>query len=334
MSVAVFVVPILILAALALGVLVYYICYKAAINRKLRAEESGAHVPMASMESVFKVVVVIGVIVMYSSLNSKLVDLRSELRNTKTELYDKIYALQYDLYEMKEAAKKEASVISETFYDFGELDTQNHTVEMKFFVIPKSYSAETDVVLNYGGESIALMNEGNGRFSGSKTYPLYDEVWDEGMISITENGVTRTEVWEEAPKGSKIFECLPQLVVARSYMGCGERKNKVSMEGELHIVSSEKNAAPFQNIKLYVKNNDEIIDEMSIDDGHISFDLSYPVEKGDRITMYVTGVDEYGYLHERNIYRWDNNEMSADISYEEVGNMYRIYTPDGRVLTQ
>ena len=52
MSVAVFVLPILILVALAIGVLVYYLCYKAAINRKLRGEESSAHVPMASMETV------------------------------------------------------------------------------------------------------------------------------------------------------------------------------------------------------------------------------------------------------------------------------------------
>ena len=33
MSVGILVLPILILAALALGVLVYYLCYKAAINR-------------------------------------------------------------------------------------------------------------------------------------------------------------------------------------------------------------------------------------------------------------------------------------------------------------
>ena len=42
MSVGVLVLPILILAALALGVLVYYICYKAAINRKLRRSVSSS----------------------------------------------------------------------------------------------------------------------------------------------------------------------------------------------------------------------------------------------------------------------------------------------------
>ena len=67
MSVAVLYLPIVILLALAIGALVYFLCYKAAINRKLRGEESGAHVPMASMETVWKVVAVIAVFVMYSS---------------------------------------------------------------------------------------------------------------------------------------------------------------------------------------------------------------------------------------------------------------------------
>lgn len=331
MSVAIFVLPILILAALALGVLVYYLCYKAVINRKLREEKSGAHVPMASMESVWKVVAVIAIVVMYCSLNSKIVSLQDELTDTKITLTDQNAEMLYELYEMREAAKKEASMIREVFYDFGEIDTKGHTVEMKFWVIPKSYSAETEVVLDYGGESIVLTKEGSGRFSGSQTYPLYDEIWDEGMISVTENGVTKTEVWEEAPKGSILFECLPQMVVTRSHMGCGERKNKVVIDGDLYIVSSEKNAAPFQGLTLYVKNDDEIIDEMPLDGGHIGFDLSYPVEAGDCITMYVSGMDEYGYLHEMYVYTWTNSETVPDTSYDIS---YKIYTPDGRELTQ
>ena len=97
MSVAVLIVPVLILAALALGVLVYYLCYKAAINRKLRSEESGAHVPMASMESVWKVVAVIAVFVMYSSLSSKITNLQNELNHVRSNLSNEIGALRSQL---------------------------------------------------------------------------------------------------------------------------------------------------------------------------------------------------------------------------------------------
>lgn len=338
MVAGIFVLPVFILVALALGALVYYICYKAAINRKLKAEESGVHVPMASTESVFKVVVMIGVFVMYCSLNSKIMNLQQELQNTTNRLYDEMMVLQYELGEMQEKAKKEASVISEIYYDFGEIDTENHVVEMKFWVFPKSYSAETEVVLNYWGENILLTNDGNGRFSGSQTVPLYEEVWDEGMICVTENGVTKTEVWEEAPKGSMLFECLPKLILMESTFGSEERKGKISVEGEMYLVPSDKNAAPFQAMMFYVRKGQEVLEEIPLNDGHISFNLSYEVEKGESIDMYVTGVDEYGYLHETCVYEWSNNEMSADLSHgtsvETLGKMYRIYTPDGTMLIQ
>ena len=93
MSVSMVFLPIFILLALAIGVLVYFICYKAAINRKLRAEESSAHVPMASVETVIKVVVIIGALVLYGLLNSKITKLQNDLtdnreRFTPTDLID------------------------------------------------------------------------------------------------------------------------------------------------------------------------------------------------------------------------------------------------------
>ena len=331
MSVAVFVLPILILVALALGVLVYYICYKATINRKLRAEESGAHVPMASMESVWKVVAVIAVVVMYCSLNSKMMNLQQEQQNTTNRLYDEVMELRYELEEMQEMAKKEASMLREVFYDFGEIDTETNTVEMMFRVWPKSYSGETEVTIHCGGEKIVLVNNGEDFFSGSKTFPLHEEIWEESMISITENGVTTTEVWEDAPKGSMLFECLPQLVNMQSSFGYEERKDKISMEGDLYIMSTKKNLDSFQNLTFYVRKGHEILEEIPMNDGQISFDLSYEVEEGDRIVMYVKAVDQYGYIHEMYVSGWSNSGLSPDVSYD---TSYKIYTPDGQELTQ
>ena len=110
MTEGILVLPVLILAVLALGVLVYPLYYKAAINRKLRAEDSGAHMPMASTETVFKWVAVIGVLVIYISINSKVMNIQQELQNTTNRLYDEIRGLYCELEEMQKAAKKEASI--------------------------------------------------------------------------------------------------------------------------------------------------------------------------------------------------------------------------------
>jgi len=332
MSVAVAILPILILSALALGVLVYFICYKAAINRKLRAEESGAHVPMASMESVLKVVAIIGVIVMYSSLNSKIVDLQEELTEARITLTDEIAALQYEVYELQETAKKETSLVSEIFYDFGEIDSKNHTVEMNFWVVPKSYGEETEVSLVFRGETLELVNDQGRRFAGSKSFPIFEERYEEGMICVTENGVTKTEVWEDAPRGSFADKCLPQLFMKGSSVGYRKGKDSVRIEGEITIVSSEKNGAAFRELVLLVKRGDTVIDEIAMDDGYVSLNLEYPA-KG-RISLYVKGVDKYGYLHEEYVGGW-NGESAADVSYEVTAPYdYRVYTPDGSLPVQ
>lgn len=322
MSVSVIFLPILILAALALGVLVYYICYKAAINRKLREEESGAHVPMASMESVWKVVAVIAVFVMFSSLSSKITSLQNELNNAKNNLSNQIHALQYELHEMQEAAKKEASMISEVFYDFGAIDTNTDMAEMKFRVVPKSYSGETALSLNYRGENIALTNNGDGTFTGSAMFPMFEESYEEGVICITEGGITKTESWEDVPKESLQYYCLPQLLIKNSSFGYRKKKDSVKIEGDLYIIPSEESADQFRDLTLYVKNGSEVIEETALEDGHIVFDREYPVKDGDYFEVYVTGVDEYGYKHKEYITGWSADEMSGNVRYTEEHVIY------------
>lgn len=335
MTVGILFLPILILIVLALGVLVYYICYKAAINRKLRKEESGAHVPMASMESVFKVVVVIGVFVMYTSLRSKLLDLRSELRDTKSALSDKVFALQYELEEMKQAAKKEASMVSSAYYDFGEVDTKEHKVELKLFVSPKSYGEETEVSVVFQGEKIALTNDGRGMFSGSTIVPMFEDDYEKCMICITEGGVTKTEMWENAPQGSFYSECLSLLVLDGS-MGSQSSRKTLQIDASYEIFPFY--ADSFHDVTLYVKKGGTVIDELDFVDGRVSIEQSYSLEKGEKgatIEFCVKGVDEYGYIHEDTVETWNIAEgMGNEAHVTFVNEGYRVYAPDGTLLTK
>lgn len=335
MSVAVFVLPVLILAALALGVLVYYICYKASINRKLRGEESGAHVPMASMESVWKVVAVIAVFVMYSSLNSKIMNLQQEQQNTTNRLYDEIMELRYELEEMQETAKKEASMISEVFYDFGEVNPTEHTAEIFFSVVPKSYSEETEVSMVFRGEKLALMNNGRGLFTGSTIVPIFEDFYEKCMINITEGDVTKTEVWEDAPQGRQCFKCLPVLFIG-GRGGSQMSKNSLRVEYEYELYPEY--ADSFRNVTLMVKKGDTIVDELEFVNNRVSIEQRYSIEKGEKgetIEFYIKGVDEYGYIHERLESTWDIGEGAGNEAYGTYDNRgYQIYAPDGTLLTQ
>lgn len=335
MTVGIVFLPLLILAVLAIGVLIYYICYKIRINRTLKGEESGAHVPMASMESVWKVVAVIAVFVMYSSLSTKITNLQNELMNTRNALSNKIWGVQYELDEMQRQAKKEASMISEVSYDFGEINTKEHTVEMNFRVVPKSYSEETELSLKFGGETIALTNDGRGTFSGNRVFSIFEEVYEEGMIFVTEGGVTKTEVWEEVPKRRLYYECLPMLGVMSSSLSYTKGKENVRIQGHFQVMSKEKNVAAFQNLTLYVKNGNAVIDEIVPEDGYVSLDRKYPVKDGDSVSFFVKGVDEYGYIHEMFVSGWNTDDMATEVEvhgYDTYG--YQVYAPDGTALVK
>ncbi|MBQ8799049.1 MAG: hypothetical protein IJZ55_05730 [Lachnospiraceae bacterium] len=335
MSASVVYLPILVLFVLALCVLGYFICYRIMINRKLKQQESEAHVPMASTESVFKIVVIIGVLVIYSSLNSKLVDLRSELRDTKSALSDKIYALQYELYEMKEAAKKEASLISGAYYEFGELDAKEHTAELQFFVTPKSYSEGTEVSVVFRGETIPLTHERGGRFTGSTIVSIFEDVYEKCVITVTEDGVTKTEVWENAPQGRLCFNCLPVLAVGG---GGGSQMSKNSLRVEYEYELFPEYADSFRNLTLYVKKGGTTVEEFQFVDGHISINQSYSVkkgEKGETIEFYLRGVDEYGFIHEKLEGTWNVGETIGNEAHSTMDNYdYQIYAPDGTLLTK
>lgn len=337
MSVGVIILPILILLALALGVLVYYICYKAAINRKLREEESGAHVPMASMETVWKVALVIVVVVLYSSMSSKIANMESELIRLKSTLSNEINEVEYLLSELQETAKKEASMISETSFSFGTVNPKEHTAELTFSVMPKSYSPEAEVSLRFRGERVALTNGSDGTFTGSIMVPIFEDVYEECMIYITEGGVTKTEVWENAPQGTLYYECIPQLLVMSNSFGYQKGNGKVTLDGELRMMSSEKDLSMFRELTFYVRNGGTVVDEIPMENGSIAIDRSYVTGKGDSFEFYVTGVDDYGYTHQVFVGGWHAGEASVEMGADAVCEMvaplsYQVYAPDGTPL--
>lgn len=336
MSVSVIVLPILILSVLALSVSGYFICYKIMINRRMKQQESGAHVPMASTESVMKVVAVIGVVVIYCSLNSKIMNLQSELQNTTNRLHDEIRELRYELEEMQQTAKKEASVVNAVFYEFGEIDTKEHTVAMNFRVVPNQYSAETEMSLNYRGKTIPFTNNGDGSFTGSAVFPMFEKVYEEGLFCITEGGVTKTERWEDTVRGALKDICLPDFQIEESSFryerGWGKKKGTVTVKGEIYIMTEDEMTSSFQNLKLLVKKGNTVIDEVAVQSGSLKLERTYPVEQGERLEFWLTGEDSYGYVHERNLSGWRLEGGASASSYEvEAIESDRITTPDGTV---
>ena len=334
MSIGIAILPLVILAVLMIGVIIYFICYKRRINRALEGKESGTHMPMASMETVVKVVVVIGVLVMYSSLSSKLTNLENSLMNTRNNLSLEIDVLNYEIEQLQEQLKTDASLISEFSYTFGEIDTNEHQVEVWFRVVPKSYSAETELFINIWGKEIALTNNEDGNFSGSEIFPVFEELSEGGVLHITEDGVTKTEVLEDVPTGILCYECMPMLIDAGISFQYEKGNGTVAVKGSVHVsTSTEKNVSMYEVLKLYVMRGNAVIDEIAMRDGYLVLDKEYEVKDGESLRFMIKGVDEYGYTHEDFLTGWSTEEESA-AGYGYADETYQVYAPDGSAMLQ
>lgn len=333
MSVGILVLPFLVLAVLGIGVLVYFLCYKAWINRKLQREESGAHVPMASTETVFKVVLIIGVLVLFWSLHTKINRLQDELYSVESNLIHGINILQSDLLQMKAEAKQAASLINDVTYTFGEIDAKEHTVEMQFRIVPKAYSADTKMSINIMGKSVSLTNNGDGSFTGSERFPMFEDFYEYGnsVFCIWENGVTTTEVWEAAPTGYLYMQCLSSFDVMTNNLGFEYEKGKIAVSGRVEVYASDWNTkrTAIRDMKLYVKKGNAVIDEIDMTNGYVELNRSYPMAEGERIAFYIKGVDESGYTHEMYVTGWTTEENPEDMWMEDGVSPYRVYAPDG-----
>jgi hypothetical protein len=232
--------------------------------------------------------------------------------------------------------KKEASIISDVTYDFGEINTEEHTAEMIFRVVPKSYSGETEISLCYMGETIVLTNNGAGIFTGSTVLPIFKEYYEDALFCITEGGVTKTEMWEDLPKDGLQYYCLPMFHTMHCSTGFQKGKDSVRVNIELQMLTKgDGYLEQFRDQTLYVKKDSTVIDEIPLVNDAIVLDKSYPAKEGENFDFYIRAVDQYGYIHEEYVTGWSMSEgRVAEGGYEEMVYPFRVYAPDGTAMIE
>lgn len=101
------------------------------------------------------------------------------------------------------------------------------------------------------------------------------------------------------------------------------------------MYDNKKNTESGGAITLYVKKGNEVMDEIVSESGAFTMNRSYPIGKGEELSVCVKGVDGYGYTHEMFVTGWSTGEASADVAYEVLGPCIdQIYAPDGTPMIE
>ena len=276
----------------------------------------------------FMLIALIGCFLQISSL-------RTEVQNLRNNLGNKISNLETNMMNnigyIEELMEKEASILAKAEWNYGEVNTQDSTVEIICHVTPKEYNPDqTAAAIMIGGREIAMELQ-NGEFVGKEKISLFEETLVP-KVMFYEREAIRAEAldWSIMP----LYEYIPSV---NAYLGgsgtSGKEKGKYIWEsqGTMDIfVDQKKGTIDTESASLIRCLNGEEVDRTEIvlqgnpQDGgayYCDANLRYEIPFGSKQELFVEIKDANGLVY-RTLF--DYVEIDESGTYVDHGTPHMI----------
>lgn len=240
--------------------------------------------------------------------------------------------------EVDRRLEQQGSLLSDTEFTFGAIDTATHEIPVECRVVPKQISDDMKLALSVGGETIDFVRSGN-EFAATFEVNLFGSYENDPALYIDVNGLTKTEYLRSVNLNGLYYDYLPTLFTDISYESSFS-DGRYDMEGNFHMLvsapSSESDVV-FSSYTLLTERNGTQIDrrELSVpadvQDHHIPLTVNCEAEMGDEISFRIYATDSLGYVHERTLYS-TVIEKIGDMGTVAVDDIERIYDQNGTLL--
>lgn len=312
--------PLLLLITLVIVLLVYFVFYKRRINRILESKESTAHIPMASVESVGRVLGLIGAVLICISVFSNLSNIQNDLQMTNTQLTQQVSLLSQQISDLEYQLEQQESLITSFAYEVGTFDASSMTCDVTFTCAPKIYADDTVITLSVAGTEITLKKNGSGVFRATESFSIFEQFPENAVITITSGGISQTQAIDQLPWPSLCYECLPWLEVYSTESTFAYDHD--AKQGRAEVTVENYTTADFSDITLIVKVNDEEVEACPITGQTMEVVFTASMETEDIMSLYVTAKDEYGLTHEMYLDGWSTDGYWSEIVYGKFGTLY------------
>ena len=236
--------------------------------------------------------------------------------------------------------QEEASLLSGVSAEYGELNLENHTIDVTVKLVPKLISDDMKVHLSIDGRNVELSRNGSN-FSGTIAVDIYN-LGEQLLMSIVTDAGTQTQYLSEVQVEYLWSERIPSLYYC-DLSGTGTLgEGKYTLTGMLDINCSPVEDTPnvrFEKFLLVTELNGEEINREDISNDVLN-DQNYPhsgffsddyqmeceAKEGDELCIYLEATDSLGYLHRMLIHHWkeQNGAMAGAVDASEY-----IYDPNG-----
>ena len=278
-------------------------------------------------------------------------DLKTELSNMKSNTGSQLSSILTNINNsyayIEETLEKEASIISKAEWEFGNIDIEAGTVEVKAYVIPKEYQPDvTQAFFLCGDEEVAAEYK-DGKYEAAMNVSLFKDISIPSVL-FKENEMIRTAGldWFFNPRN----EILPFVYAYNNgSVSFGKSKEKENMgtwifSGNLDIDVTAKNIEEFEiekaEIIRYIDENEVERIDITIDGmvAHNTFSYNwnptYEILYGSRQDIFVDVTMRCGMVY---------RSMISSVGIDEQGNPVEdsmdlacvessIYDTDGNLL--
>ena len=239
-----------------------------------------------------------------------------------------------------EKLREEASLLSSVAAEYGDIDLENHTIDVTVKLVPKLISDDLKIQISMNGRKAELSRDGN-YFIGTIPVDIYN-IGEQMLMTIDTATGTQTQYLSEIRVEYLWGERIPSLYYSDISGQATFAEGKYTLNGHININCSPVVQTPdvtFESFILVTELNGKEISKEDITSEVLNYEAypngvywydTYQMEceavEGDELGIYLVATDSLGYLHRMLLHHW---KVSNGATAEAVNGSEFIYDPNG-----
>ena len=272
-----------------------------------------------------------------NTLNNEINRLSKAMYNQHQQFMNQIESIHTDVDRQ---LKEEASLLSGVEVEYGEINLEDHTIDVTMKLVPKLISDDMKISVSIDGRSTDLTRIGSA-FTGTIPVDIYN-MGELLLMSIDTEAGTQTQYLSEIQVEYLWDTRIPSLYYCDLSGDATFTEGKYTLTGMLDINCSAVEQTPnvtFEKFVLVTELNGKEINREDISQDVLNYQTyphgvyfrdDYTMEceavEGDELSIYLEATDSLGYQHRMLIHHWkeQNGAMAEAVDASEY-----IYAPDG-----
>ena len=275
-----------------------------------------------------------------NTLNNEINRLSNAMYSQHQVLMNQVESIYNNVENM---LQEEASLLSGFEVEYGEINLNDHTIDVTVKLVPKLISEEMKVQVSINGRNIELSRTGN-TFTGTIPVDIYN-IGELMLLTIDTAAGTQTQYLGEIQVQYLWAERIPSLYYCEISGNATFADGKYTLNGHIDINCSPVADTPdvkFESFVLVTELNGKEINREDISQDVLNYQ-TYPhgvywrdeykmecaAKESDELGIYLEATDSLGYLHRMLLHHW---KVLDGATAEAVDGSEYIYDPNGNQI--